>query len=62
MKPIDEMTDWEKEQAIHSARYMLEDFFQQAQEGGMEFLATATSLPEGVVHAALENIFCAEIK
>ncbi len=60
MKPIDQLTDWQKEQAIHSARYILEDFFEQGR-AGIEQLAVDTGFPEGVVHAALENIFAAKI-
>lgn len=61
MKPINEMTDCEKEQAIYSARYILEEFFEDGRNG-ITVLALATGYPEGVIHAALENIFCAEIK
>lgn len=55
------MTDCEKEQAIYSARYILEEFFEDGRNG-ITVLALATGYPEGVIHAALENIFCAEIK
>jgi hypothetical protein len=61
MKPIHEMTDWEKEQAIYSARYILEDFF-DCGKNGVEMLAERLIMPDGVVHEALKNIFCAEIK
>lgn len=55
------MTDWEKEQAIYSARYILEDFF-DCGKNGVEMLAERLIMPDGVVHEALKNIFCAEIK
>lgn len=60
MKPIDEMTDWEKEQAIYSARYILEDFFEMG-KSGVELLAEKLVVVDGVVHSALENIFAAKI-
>lgn len=61
MKPINQMTDWEKEQAIYSARYILEGFFEQGKVG-VGILAERLVVIDGVVHSALENIFCAEIK
>ncbi len=60
MKPINEMTDWEKEQAIYSARYILEDFFEMG-KSGVELLAERLIVVDGVVHSALENIFAAKI-
>lgn len=59
------MTEWEKEQAIHSARYILEDFFDlingNSENNGIKRLSAVTGLPEGVIHSALENVFCVEI-
>lgn len=49
-KPYSEMTEWERESAIHSARYILEDV-------NMEKLADVTGLPLGVIVSAFENIF-----
>jgi hypothetical protein len=50
IKPIDEMSDWQRESAIHSARYILEDV-------SMEKLAAITGLPMGVISAAFKIIF-----
>jgi hypothetical protein len=65
MKPIHEMTKEEKEQAIYSARYLLEDFLDNingnSESNGIQRLSAATGLPEGVIHSALENIFGAKI-
>lgn len=61
MKPIREMTEWEKEQAIYSARYILESFF-DCGKNGVETLGERLIMPDGVVHSALENIFCEKIK
>ena len=47
------MTDEEKERAIHSARFILEDL----NEVGMEKLAEITGLPMGVIVSAFENVF-----
>lgn len=60
MKPIDEMTTWEKEQAIYSARYILEDYFECGRVGVMA-LSDRIDMVPGVVHSALENIFVAKI-
>jgi len=60
MKQISEMTDWEKEQAIYSARYLLEDYFTCGRKG-VEALSERIDMIEGVVHSALENIFGAKI-
>ena len=49
-KPYSEMSDWQRESAIHSARYILEDV-------NMEKLAEITGLPTGVIAAAFNNIF-----
>lgn len=59
-KPISEMTDDEKDDAIYSARYLLEDFFEQSRVG-VEILSERLTVLPGVVHSALENIFGAEI-
>lgn len=48
--PIDEFSTWEKDQAIHSARYILEDV-------SFEAIAEASGLPLGVINAAFRNIF-----
>lgn len=59
------MTEEEKENAIYSARYLLEDFLDSmngnSESNGIQRLSAATGLPEGVVHSALENIFGAKI-
>lgn len=59
------MTEWEKEQAIHSARYILEDYLDSingnAESNGVQRLSAATGLPEGVIHSALENIFTTKL-
>lgn len=60
MKPIHEMTDEEKNFAIHSARYILEDFFEIG-KSGVNILSEKIDVIPGVVHSALENIFCAKI-
>jgi hypothetical protein len=49
-KPYSAMTDWERESAIHSARYILEDM-------SMEDVEKATGIPMGVIVAAYKNIF-----
>jgi hypothetical protein len=49
-KSFDDMTEWEKESVIHSARYILEDV-------NMEKLADISGLPMGVIVTAFENIF-----
>lgn len=49
-KSFDDMTEWEKEEAIYSARYILED-------ASIKKIADATGLPEGVISAAFKNIF-----
>lgn len=59
-KPIQEMTEDEKDQAIYSARYILEDYFEEG-KGGVEALSERIGVIPGVVHSALENIFGAEI-
>jgi len=61
MKPIHEMSDAEKNNAIYSARYILEDFFENGKVG-VTMLAERLVVLDGVVHEALKNIFCAEIK
>jgi hypothetical protein len=43
-----------EEQAIHSARYLLEDL---TGEDGIKDMAKITGLPEGVVSEAFKNIF-----
>ncbi len=56
MKPIQEMTEDEKDEAIRSARYILEEFF----EDGRNRIRKASKYlgyPEGVIHSAFENIF-----
>lgn len=50
VKHYDEMSDWQRQSAIHSARYILEDL-------SMEKLAEITGLPMGVIAAAFDNIF-----
>ena len=50
VKHFDEMSDWQRESAIHSARYILEDV-------NTEKLAEITGLPMGVITAAFANIF-----
>lgn len=60
MKPISEMTAEEKDFAIHSARYLLEDYFTCGRKG-VEALSERIDMVEGVVHSALENIFAAKI-
>lgn len=54
------MTDEEKNSAIYSARYILEDFFEMG-KSGVELLAERLIIVDGVVHSALENIFAAKI-
>lgn len=60
------MSEWEKEQAIYSARYILEDFLDSvngnSESDGIQRLSAATGLPEGVIYSALENIFATTIK
>jgi len=60
MKPIVDMTDSEKDFAIYSARYILEDFFEIG-KSGVNILSEKIDVIPGVVHSALENIFCAKI-
>ena len=55
------MSDAEKNNAIYSARYILEDFFENGKVG-VTMLAERLVVLDGVVHEALKNIFCAEIK
>lgn len=50
VKHYDEMSDWQRASAIHSARYILEDM-------SMEDIHKATGLPMGVISAAFEIIF-----
>lgn len=50
VKHYDEMSDWQRQSAIHSARYILEDM-------SMEDIHRATGLPMGVIAAAFDNIF-----
>jgi len=49
-KHYDEMSDWQRASAIHSARYILEDVSE-------EEIAKASGLPLGVIVAAYKNIF-----
>lgn len=51
---ISEMTDWQKEIAIYSMRYLFEDL----NEYGWERIAEITGLPMGVVAEARYNLFC----
>lgn len=56
------MAEWEKEQAIYSARYILEEYFEAAQNGnGVFALSNAIGYPPGVIHSALENIFSTKL-
>ena len=59
------MTDAEKEAAIYSARYILEDFLDtingNTESNGIQRLSAATGQPEGVIHSALENIFTTKL-
>jgi hypothetical protein len=48
--PIQDFSSLEKDNAIHSARYILEDV-------SIETMAEITGLPEGVINAAFRNIF-----
>lgn len=50
VKPYDDMSEWQRQCAIGSARYILEDV-------SMEKLAEITGLPMGVIAAAFDNIF-----
>ncbi len=50
VKHYDEMSDWQRASAIHSARYILEDM-------SMEDIHRATGLPMGVISAAFKIIF-----
>lgn len=50
IKPYDDMSEWQRQCAIGSARYILED-------ASMEKLAEITGLPMGVIAAAFDNIF-----
>ncbi|MFY8138511.1 MAG: hypothetical protein ACOVMR_10415 [Flavobacteriales bacterium] len=50
VKPIDEMSEWERTKAIGSARYILEDV-------SAEEISKASGLPVGVITAAFANIF-----
>ncbi len=50
VKPIDEMSEWERIKAIGSARYILEDV-------SMEKLAEITGFPMGLISAAFKIIF-----
>lgn len=59
-KPIQEMTEDEKDQAIYSARYILEDYFEEG-KSGVEALSERIGVIPGVVHSALENIFGVKI-
>lgn len=59
-KPIQEMTEDEKDQAIYSGRYILEDYF-EAGKNGVEALSERIGVIPGVVHSALENIFGVEM-
>lgn len=59
-KPISEMTEDEKDAAIYSARYILEDYFEESRSG-VEALSERIGVIPGVVHSALENIFGANI-
>ena len=62
-KPISEMSEDEKDQAIYSARYILEEYFEEAEKGnGIYTLSNAIGYPPGVVHSALENIFGTKIE
>jgi hypothetical protein len=61
MKPIEEMTDEEKYEAIHSARYILEEFYEDGKRGVSRLAEKLTYIP-GVVHSALEHLFCTKIE
>ena len=61
MKPIEDMTDDEKYAAIFSARYILEEFYEDGKRGAERLASKLTYIP-GVVHSALENIFCVKIE
>jgi hypothetical protein len=50
VKPIDEMSEWERIKAIGSARYILEDV-------SAEEISKASGLHVGVITAAFANIF-----
>jgi len=50
---MENLTEDQKDMAIHSARYILEDLG----FSGMEKLAELTGLPMGVIVSAFENIF-----
>lgn len=60
MKNIEDMSEKEKNEAIRSARYILEEFFENGKEG-VSALAAATGYPAGVISAALCNIFVSKI-
>lgn len=59
-KPIQEMSEDEKDEAIYSARYILEDYFEEG-KSGVEALSERIGVIHGVVHSALEAIFGKEI-
>ena len=54
------MTAEEKDFAIYSARYLLEDYF-ECGKTGVEALSERIDMVDGVIHSALENIFAAKI-
>jgi hypothetical protein len=53
MTDFSQMTEAEKEAAIHSARYILDDAYTPE---GIKALARITGFPEGVISEALANI------
>lgn len=62
-KPISEMSEDEKDQAIYSARYILDEYFEEAEKGdGIFALSNAIGYPPGVIHSALEEIFGTKIE
>lgn len=50
VKNYKDMTEWQRESAIYSARYILEDL-------DMQRLSDISGLPMGVISAAFKNIF-----